>query len=164
MIRWSIPLYFSSVYLICIKCTIVCINITGNFCFLDFNKYWQSVWNKAGTHWPNHWMSEPFRETRTSLGTNLFGVFCCIRSFWNRVEDVVCLDSTCEVWEGWLLAIGAILSSDWLCASCMTILIGSVLANQRSACGGAENCVRFVFLCTPFHDFLFSCFGVLARD
>ena len=30
-------------------------------------------------------------------------------------------------WEGWLLAVWAIGFSDWLCASCMTILIGGVL-------------------------------------
>ena len=42
-------------------------------------------------------------------------------------------------------------------------LIGGMLANQ-CVCGGAEYCVRFVFLCTPFCHFLFSCFGVLARE
>ena len=45
----------------------------------------------------------------------------------------------------------------------MTILTGSVLANKRSV-GGAEYCVCFVFLCTPFHHFLFSCNGPNGSD
>ena len=39
---------------------------------------------KAGTHWPNHWPSEAFGETRTSSGTNLCGVFSCVGSFWSH--------------------------------------------------------------------------------
>ena len=92
------------------------------------------------------------------LGTefgNKSGVFSCVGSFWDHA-DIVCSDSTCEVWEGWLLAVGAIGYSDWLCASCMSILIGGVLANQY--------CVRLTFLCTPFCHFLFTCFGVVAQD
>ena len=42
-------------------------------------------------------------------------------------------------------------------------LIGGVLANQHGVWEG-RNTVCFVFLCTPFCHFLFSCFGVLARD
>ena len=99
----------------------------------------------------NRWPSEAFGDTRTSLGKNLFGVFSCEHT-----------EQTCEVWDGWLSAVGAIGFSDWLCASCMTILIGSVLANQ--CVGRAEYCVRFVFLCTLFRHFLFSYFGVLAQD
>ena len=51
---------------------------------------------KAGTHWPNHWTSEAFGETRTRSGINMFGVFSCVGSFWSRAE-VVCSDSTYEV-------------------------------------------------------------------
>ena len=43
--------------------------------------------------------------------------------------------------------------SDWQCA------------NEWARCvGGAEYCVHFVFLCTLFLRFLFTCFGALARD
>ena len=51
------------------------------------------------------------QHTRPTVGrlkrlgrTNLFGVFSCVGSFWNHV-DSVCSDSTCEVWERWLLAV-----------------------------------------------------------
>ena len=43
------------------------------------------------------------------------------------------------------------LDSDWRFAS-----------KSVQCVGGAEYCVRFVFLCTPFHHSLFSCTGVLA--
>ena len=102
---------------------------------------------KAGTHPPNCWTSEAFGENWTMLGTDLFGVFNCVGSFRSRA-DVVCSNSTCKVWGGGLSAV-----SDWLCASCMTILIGSVLVNQH---GVWRNTVRFVFLCTLLHHFLFS--------
>ena len=35
---------------------------------------------KAETHRPNRWMSEAFGEIRTRSGTNMFGVFSCVRS------------------------------------------------------------------------------------
>ena len=111
---------------------------------------------KAGTHWPDRWTSEAFGKTRTRLATNMFGVFSCVESFWN-LADVVCSDSTCEVWEGWLSAIGDIGFSDWLCASSMTILIGSVLANQRGVWEGRNT------MCALFFNALrsvISCFHV----
>ena len=80
------------------------------------------------THQPNCWTSKVFVETRTRSGTNLFGVFSCVGG-WSRV-NVVCSDSTCKVWGGWLSAVWATGLSDWLCASCMIILIGSVLVNK----------------------------------
>ena len=83
---------------------------------------------KAETHQPNYWTAEALGETQTRSGTNMFGVFSCVGSFRSRA-DVVCSDSTCG---GWLSAVWAIGFSDWLCASCRTILIGGVLANQRS--------------------------------
>ena len=44
-------------------------------------------------------------------------------------------------------------------------LIGGMQANQRSVWEGHDTLsVCIVFLRTPFHHFLFSCFGVLARD
>ena len=47
---------------------------------------------------PNAETSETFGETQMNSGTNLFGVFSCVGSFWNRVTDVW-PDSTCRVWE-----------------------------------------------------------------
>ena len=56
-------------------------------------------------------------------------------------------------WILWLVMCHLYDHSDWRCA------------NESARCvGGAEYCVRFVFLCTLFRHFLFSCFGVLARD
>ena len=117
---------------------------------------------KAGTHWPSRWTSEAFGET--------WGIDCtlclevgnksvrCVQLRW-KLSDVVCSNSTCEVWGGWLSAVWAIGFSDWLCASCMTILISGVLANQCGVWEGqnTEYCVCFVFLCTPFRHFQFSC-------
>ena len=100
---------------------------------------------KEGTHWPNCWMSEAFGETWMRLGTNIFGVFSCVGSFGSHA-DVVCSDLTCKVWEGWLSAVSGIGFSDWRCAS-----------KSARCVGGAEYCVRFVFLCTLFHHFLFLC-------
>ena len=51
---------------------------------------------KRGTQWPNRWPSETFGETWTSSGTNLFGVYSCVGSFWNRA-DGVWSNSTCKV-------------------------------------------------------------------
>ena len=82
----------------------------------------------AKNRWAQVWMAEK------CLG-RLVQVFSCVGSFWNS-GDSVCSDSTCKVWEGWLLAVGAIGYSEWLCASCMTILIGGVLANQRGVWEG----------------------------
>ena len=95
---------------------------------------------KAGTHQPNLWTSEAFGETRTRSGTNLFS---CVWSFRSHV-DVVCSDSVCKVWGGWLSAVWAIGISDWWCASCIATLIGGVLANQ---CGvwEARNTVCALF-------------------
>ena len=63
-------------------------------------------------------------------------LFSCVGSFWNHT-DVVCSDSTCEVWEGWLSAVGAIGLSDWLCAS-----------KSARCVGGAEHCA----LCFSMHS------------
>ena len=60
-----------------------------------------------------------------SLGTNLCGVFSCVRSFWT-CADGVWSDSNCKVWE----------PKDTLVVCSMSILIGSVLANQRGVWGG----------------------------
>ena len=97
---------------------------------------------KPETYRANRWPSEVFGETRTSLGTNLFGLFSCIGSFWD------CVDSVCSdlVWEHWLFAVWAIGYSDWLCASCMTIVIGSVLVNQCGGRGGIL-CARWTLRC-----------------
>ena len=43
---------------------------------------------KAGTHRPKRWASETFGETQTRSGTNLFGVFSCVGSFWNHADSV----------------------------------------------------------------------------
>ena len=102
---------------------------------------------KAGTHRPNYWMSEVFGETRTRSGTNMFGVFSCVGSFRSHS------DSTCEVWGDGLSDVWAIGFSDLRCAS------------ESAWCvGGAEYYVHFGILRTPFCHFLFSYFGVLARD
>ena len=45
---------------------------------------------KAGTHSPNCWTLEALGETRTTSGTNLFGVLSCIGSFWNRTDRSEC--------------------------------------------------------------------------
>ena len=81
----------------------------------------------------------------SSSGTNLFGVFSCV---WN-CADSVCSDSTCKVWEGWLSAVWAIGYSDWLCASCMTILIGGVPTNQR---GVWEDWTLWCAFCFSMHS------------
>ena len=107
---------------------------------------------KAGTHWPNHWTSEVFGDTRTRPGPYLFGVFSCVGSFW----IVICSDSTCKVWGGWLLAVWAIRFSDWW-ASYVTILIGGVLANQRGV-WERWNPVRALFFCALLS--VISCFHV----
>ena len=111
---------------------------------------------KAGTHWPNRRTSEAFGETRTRSGTNLFSLFSCAGSFQSCV-DVVFSDSTCKVWGSWLLTVWAIGFSDWLCASCMTILIGGVLANQRCVWEG-RNTVSALFF-WMLHSVI-SCFHV----
>ena len=74
-------------------------------------------------------------------------MFRRVGSFRN-CADVVYSDSTCKVWEGWLSAVWAIGFSDWLCASCMTILIGSVLVNQRGVWEGGILCA----LCFSMHS------------
>ena len=118
-----------------------------------------SIALKAGAHRPNRWTSEAFVETWTRSGTNLFGVFSYVWSFWS-FTNVVCSDSTCEVWEGWLSAIWAIGFSDWLYASCMTILIGGVLANQRGVWEGWNTvCVLFFY---ALHSVI-PCFHVLEN-
>ena len=111
---------------------------------------------KSETHRANRWPSEMFVETQTSSGTNLFGVFSCVGSFWNRVHSA-CSDSTCKVWEGWLSAVWAIGLSDWLCASWMTILIGGVLANQHGVWEGQNTvCALFFYaFCSSFPVFMF---------
>ena len=92
-----------------------------------------------------------------SLGTNLFSVFSCGGSFCN-CADSICSNSTCEVWEGWMLAIWAIGFLDWLHASCMTILIGSMLANQHVVSEGRNTvCTLFFYILRS----VISCFHVL---
>ena len=71
--------------------------------------------------------------------------------------DVVCSDSTCKVWGGWLSAVWAIGFSDWLCASCMTILIGGVLANQRGVWEERSTVCALDFYA---HHSVISCFHV----
>ena len=105
---------------------------------------------KAGTHRPNHWMSEAFGESRTRSGTHMFSVFSWVGSCRSHA-DVVCSDWTCEVWgRGPSDAIGF---SDWRCAR-----------ESARYVGGAEHCVPIGFLRTPFRHSPFSCFAVLARD
>ena len=86
------------------------------------------------------------RRLRRIWGTNLLDVFSCVGSFWNRT-DVVCSDSTCKVWERWLSAVWAIGFSDWLRASCMTILIGGC-ASESAWCVGGILCS----LCFSMHS------------
>ena len=64
---------------------------------------------------------------------------------------------TCEVLECWLLAIWAIRYSDWLCASCMTILIGGVPANQH-------HCGRGRILCAPLNTMACALFFYALRS
>ena len=79
-----------------------------------------------------------FGETRRSLGTNLFGVFCCVEAFgtvW-MLSGQIQLAKSESIGVGGLDTIGY---SDWLSASCsMTILIGGVLANQHSLWEGPK--------------------------
>ena len=104
---------------------------------------------KAGT-------SEAFGETWMRSGTNLFSVFSCVGSFRSRT-DVVCFDSTCKVWGGWLLAVWAIGFSDWSYSKHATILIGGVLANQRDVWEGRNTvCALFFYACRS----VISCFHV----
>ena len=70
----------------------------------------------------------------------------------------VCSDWTYEVWGGGLLDVWAIEFSDWLCASCMTILIGGVLANQRGVLGGGILCALSFAMQNPP---VIICFHVL---
>ena len=56
-------------------------------------------------------------------------------------------------WILWLVVCHLYNHSDWRCAS-----------ESAQCVGGAEHCVRFVFLYAPFYHSLFSYFGVLARD
>ena len=107
---------------------------------------------KAVTHWPKRWTSEALGETWTRLGTNLFGVLEALGAAWTLSAPI----QHAKSWGGWLSAIWAIGlglvvyqrydHSDWQCAS------------ESARCvGGAEYCVHFAFLCTPFRHFLFSC-------
>ena len=44
------------------------------------------------------------------------------------------------------MAVGVIRHSDWLCASCMTVLIGGVLVNQRGVLEGRKTvCTLFFY-------------------
>ena len=102
---------------------------------------------KAGTHQPNRWTCEAFGETGTRSGTNMFGVFSCIRGFRS------CLDAVCSIQHAkseevavghlshWIL---------WLCASWMAVLIGGVQANQRNVWEerNTECAVFFYALCS----------------
>ena len=111
---------------------------------------------KARTHWPNHWTSEVFGEARTRSGIYLFGVFSCVGSFRSCAD--VGSDWTCIVWGGGLSDVWAIGFSDWLCASCTTILIGGALANQRGVWEGWNTvCAEFYYALRSF----ISCFHVL---
>ena len=80
------------------------------------------------------WPSEAFVKTLTRSGTNTFGVFSCVGSF-RSCTDIVCSDSTCEVWGCWP-SVGF---SDWRCTS------------ESARCvGGEEYCV----LCFSMHSIL----------
>ena len=132
---------------------IIDIAMTDVFCFVLLLSY-VMLSIKPEMHWANWWLSEAFRETWMSSRTNLFGVFSCVGSFWN-CADSVCSSSTCKVWEGWLLPVWAIGFSDW----CQLYDNSYQCASKSARCvGGAEYCVRFVFLCALFCHFLFSCF------
>ena len=99
---------------------------------------------KAGTYQPNRWTSEAFGETRTRSGTNMFGVFKCVGSLRSHT-DVVCSDSTCDIWEGWP-------------SEPLDSLIGGVLANQCGVWEG-QNTVCALFFCA--HRSVIPCFHVL---
>ena len=89
---------------------------------------------KAGTY-SNRWTSEAFGEARTRSGA------------------ARTLSAPINMRSLRRLAVRAILFSDWQCAS-----------KSARCVGGVEYCVRLAFTCTPFRHFLFSCFGVPARD
>ena len=111
---------------------------------------------KAGTHRPNCWTSEALGEAHTKSGTNLFGVL----EAWKLLERCRLRMSIRSLrrravrrlshWILWLVVCQLNGRSDWRCAS-----------ESVQCVGGAEYCVRFVFLCTLFHHSLFSCFAVL---
>ena len=71
---------------------------------------------KAGTQWPNRWMSEAFGATQTRSGTNLLGVFSCVGSFSEPCGRCL-LRFNMRNLRSWLSAVWAIGFSDWLCAS-----------------------------------------------
>ena len=90
----------------------------------------------------------------------------CVQLRWKLLEPCGQLlpDSTCEVWERWLLAVWAVRYSECVLAVWPFWLAVCVWEGLNSVCA-AELCgERFVFQCTPFRHFLFSCFGLLARD
>ena len=129
---------------------------------------YEYIYIKPETHRANRWPSEASGETRTSSGTNLFGVFSCVGSFWKRVEQHLLrfnLWSLRTLAVGrhrilWLVVCSLYDHPDWRCASESARCVGGV-----EFCVATELCgVRFVFLCTPFRHFLFSCFGLLAQD
>ena len=99
---------------------------------------------KAGTHSQSLDVWSVWRDSDEVGNGNLFGVFSCVGSFRSH-SDVVCSDSTCEVWGGGLSDVWAIGYSDWLCVSWMAILIGGV-------------CGIFYALCS-----IISCFHVLEH-
>ena len=86
---------------------------------------------KAGTHWPKRWTSETFAESRTSLGTNLFGVFSCVGSFWNHTGGVWSQQSLRVSAVGGLDAIrlDANAYSDWL-SRCLCVCVGGAMVNK----------------------------------
>ena len=118
----------------------------------DFSLVCHSL--KVGTHRPNRWTSEVFGETRTRSGTNLLGCSAALEAFGTtrmlsapiqhaKSDEVGCgpsepLDSR-------------------LCASCLTILISGVLANQCGVWDG-QNTVCTLFL-YPLRSAI-SCFQV----
>ena len=123
-------------------------------CGYNFNlvsKYHKTL--NSGTHRPNRvdvWSfwgnSDEFRNKSVR----------CVQLRWKLLEPYRC----CLLWFNMRslrrLAVGRLSHWIlWLCVSCMTILIGGVLANKRSVWEG-WNAVCAV-LCTLFHHFLFSC-------
>ena len=56
---------------------------------------------KPETYRTNHRPSEEFGESRTSSGTNLFGVFSCVGSFWETTSALI-QHAKSEIFDCWL--------------------------------------------------------------
>ena len=107
----------------------------------------------------------------------MFGVLSCVGSFRGRM-DVVGSEWACEVWRGGLSDIWAIGFSDWVCASWMAVLIGGVLANQRSVWEGRNivcalffyalrsgiSCFQFFMFCSTGTRVVVMCIRMLSMQ